>query len=128
MRGNHWSMGCATADYDGDGFIDLYITNWGPNILYHNNGDGTFSDVTDKAGVGDERWGCAAAFGDVDNDGDLDLYVSNYVKFDPDHYPRTEKDGSDCTYKGVPTGCMPLLYEAVIFSTNRQFLQKIFQR
>lgn len=111
VQGNGWSIGCAAADYDGDGFVDLYVTNWGANVLYHNNGDGTFSDVTEKAGVGDGRWGCAAAFGDVDSDGDLDLYVSNYVKFDPDHYPRKEKDGSDCTYKGVRTGCTPLLYE-----------------
>jgi hypothetical protein len=121
VQGNGWSNGCAAADYDGDGFVDLYVTNWGANVLYHNNGDGTFSDVTQKAGVGDPRWGTAAAFGDVDKDGDLDLYVSNYVKFDPDHYPQKELDGRDCNYKGVRTGCSPLLYEGecgVLYRNN----------
>ncbi len=121
VQGNSWSNGCAAADYDGDGFIDLYVTNWGANVLYHNNGDGTFSDVTQRAGVGDERWGSAAAFGDVDKDGDLDLYVSNYVKFDPDHYPQKELDGRDCNYKGVRTGCSPLLYDGesgVLYRNN----------
>jgi hypothetical protein len=121
VRGNSWSNGCAAADYDGDGFVDIYVTNWGANILYHNNGDGSFSDATKFAGVGDARWSSAAAFGDVDKDGDLDLYVSNYVKFDPDNYPRTKKDGSDCTYKGIRTGCEPLLYEGetgVLYRNN----------
>jgi hypothetical protein len=121
VRGNRWSVGCAAADYDGDGFVDLYGTNWGANVLYHNNGDGTFSEVTKKAGVGDPRWSSAAAFGDVDKDGDLDLYVSNYVKFDPDHHPQKELDGRDCNYKGVRTGCSPLLYEgetSVLYRNN----------
>ncbi|MDZ7362248.1 MAG: CRTAC1 family protein [candidate division KSB1 bacterium] len=121
VRGNAWSMGCAAADYDGDGFVDLYVTNWGANVLYHNNGDGTFSDVTKQAGVGDSRWSSAATFGDVDKDGDLDLYVSNYVKFDPDNYPRQDKNGNDCVYKGVRTGCEPLLYEGeadVLYRNN----------
>jgi hypothetical protein len=120
VRGNAWSMGCAAADYDGDGFVDLYVTNWGANVLYQNNGDGTFSDVTEKAGVGDLRWG-SAAFGDVDKDGDMDLYVANYVKFDPDNYPRQDKNGNDCVYKGVRAGCEPLLYEGeadVLYRNN----------
>lgn len=111
VQGNRWSNGCAAADYDGDGFVDLFVTNWGPNTFYHNNGDGTFTDVTEQAGLGDSRWASSAAFGDVDNDGDLDLYVANYVKFDPDHFPTREQDGSDCLYKGIRTGCGPWLYE-----------------
>ena len=60
-----WSMGCAAADYDNDGDLDLYVTNFGRNTFYQNQGDGTFEDVTEKAGGGDERWGVGCAFGDV---------------------------------------------------------------
>ena len=111
VRGTAWGCGAAAADYDGDGDADLYVTHWGPNSLYRNDGDGTFTDVTAKAGVGDPSWSSSAAFGDVDGDGDLDLYVSNYVKFDPDDFPRAEKDGKPCLYKGVETGCGPWCYE-----------------
>jgi hypothetical protein len=78
-----WSMGCAAADYDNDGDLDLYVTNYGPNRLFRNRGDCTFDDITAFAGVGDERWGAGAAFGDYDIDGDLDLYLANYLQFDP---------------------------------------------
>ena len=76
-----YGFGCCAGDYDNDGFLDLYVTNFGTNILYHNNGDGTFTDVTRQAGVGDERWGISAAFADYDADHDLDLCVVNYVDF-----------------------------------------------
>ncbi|MEE9268973.1 MAG: CRTAC1 family protein [Candidatus Krumholzibacteria bacterium] len=79
-----YGQGCACADYDGDGFTDLYITNYGPNQLYRNNGDGTFEDVTERSGTGDPRWGGGAVFFDYDGDGDLDLFVANYVKYRPD--------------------------------------------
>ncbi len=78
-----YGMGCIAADYDNDGFVDLFVTNYGRNTLYHNNGDGTFADVTIQAGVGDERWGIGAVFLDYDRDGNLDLYVGNYLQFDP---------------------------------------------
>src|SRR5206468_3334530 len=77
---NHcgWGFGIAVGDYDNDGRDDLYITYLDGGILYHNNGDGTFTDVTAKAGVGNPgRWGTSTAFGDYDNDGYLDLYVAN---------------------------------------------------
>ena len=74
-------MGVATGDYDNDGDQDLYVTALGPNTLYRNNGDGTFSDVTAAAGVGDDRWSTAATFVDYDRDGDLDLFVVNYLDF-----------------------------------------------
>jgi enediyne biosynthesis protein E4 len=75
-----FGMGVAAADYDNDGFTDLYITNFGgPNLLYHNNGNGTFSEVAGKAGVrGKGEWSSSAAFLDYDRDGYLDLYVAHY--------------------------------------------------
>jgi hypothetical protein len=73
-------------DYDNDGYQDLYLSNYGENILYHNNGDGTFADVTRRAGVTrGKRVGAGACFLDYDNDGFLDLFTANYVKFSEDH-------------------------------------------
>ena len=78
-----YGMGVAVGDYDNDGDVDLYITNYGPNRLYRNNGNGTFIDVTSAAGAGldDPRWSTSATFSDYDADGDLDLFVANYVDF-----------------------------------------------
>ena len=69
----------AVGDYDADGFPDLYLTNFGANALLHNNGDGTFQDVTDGAGVGDTLWGFGGVWFDADGDRDLDLFVVNYI-------------------------------------------------
>lgn len=77
-----YGMGCAVADYDNDGNLDLYLTNYGANVLYHNQGAGRFADVTAQAVVGDTSWSTSAAFFDYDNDGDVDLYVANYVQYD----------------------------------------------
>jgi hypothetical protein len=74
-----YGMGATVGDYDNDGDPDLYVTNFGPNVLYQNRGDGTFVDVS--IGVDDGGWGTSAAFVDVDLDGDLDLYVGNYVEY-----------------------------------------------
>src|SRR5918998_1454490 len=82
-----WGMGAAVADYDNDGFQDIYVTCVGPNRLLKNNGDGTFKDVTAKAGVGDPRWSAGASFVDYDADGLLDLFVANYVSFDFNNLP-----------------------------------------
>jgi len=77
----NFGMGAAAADYDGDGWVDLYVTNYGHNVLFHNNGNGTFSDVTDKAGVAAPGWSTSAAWFDYDNDGKLDLFVSSFVEY-----------------------------------------------
>jgi hypothetical protein len=74
-----YGMGVAVGDYDNDGFPDIYVTNFGKNILYHNNGDGTFTDVTAKAGVAAGGWSVSAGFFDYDNDGRLDLFVTRYL-------------------------------------------------
>ncbi|MBI1789125.1 MAG: VCBS repeat-containing protein, partial [Acidobacteria bacterium] len=80
--GNGYGMGAAVGDYDNDGFPDLYVTNYGRNILYRNNGDGTFTDVTAEAGVAGGGWSVSAGFLDYDNDGRLDLFVSRYLDYD----------------------------------------------
>ena len=77
-------MGVAVGDYDNDGYVDVFVTNYGPNVLLRNTGDGSFEDVTDFAGVGDDRWGTSATFLDYDADGWLDLYVANYMTVDPE--------------------------------------------
>ena len=76
-----YGMGVAAADYDNDGWVDLYVTNFGSNQLWRNNGDGTFSDVTEATGTDDPRWSVSSAFVDYDRDGWLDLYVGNYVNY-----------------------------------------------
>jgi hypothetical protein len=79
-------FGVAVGDYDNDGFPDIYMTGYRHSVLLHNNGDGTFTDVTAKAGVGDDgNWGTAAGWFDYDHDGKLDLLVTNYVQYDVDH-------------------------------------------
>ncbi len=78
-----FSMGVASADYDDDGFPDIYVANYGPNVLLHNRGNGSFEDATSRAGVGDPGASVAAVWLDYDRDGHLDLYVGNYIRFDP---------------------------------------------
>jgi hypothetical protein len=80
-------MGCGAADYNNDGFTDLFIAYYGHNQLWRNNGDGTFEDVSEQAGLDTDTWSCSAAFADLDSDGDLDLYVVNYVDWSPSDPP-----------------------------------------
>jgi hypothetical protein len=80
----HYGQGVAVGDFDNDGFPDLYVTGYGRAILYHNNGNGTFTDVTAKAGVADEgQWSTSAGWFDYDKDGWLDLVVTNYIEWTP---------------------------------------------
>ncbi|MHB8973197.1 MAG: CRTAC1 family protein [Pirellulaceae bacterium] len=77
-----YGLGVCIADYNHDGFPDIYVSNFGPKVLYRNNGDGTFTDVTQQAGVADgDQVGAGSCFLDMDGDGNLDLYVANYVDF-----------------------------------------------
>jgi enediyne biosynthesis protein E4 len=77
----NYGMGVAVADYDNDGYPDLFVTSYGSNVLYHNNKDGTFTDVTEKAGVAGGGWSASAGFFDYDNDGHLDLFVTRYMEW-----------------------------------------------
>ena len=76
-----YGMGAAVGDYDNDGDLDLFVTSFGADTLYRNNGNGTFTDVTREAGVSDPLWSTSAAFFDYDRDHDLDLFVANYLDF-----------------------------------------------
>jgi hypothetical protein len=79
-----YGNGCTAGDYDNDGDEDLYVTNFGPSVLYRNNGDGSFTDVTQQAGVKNGLYATSAAWADYDHDGRLDLFVANYVDFTMD--------------------------------------------
>jgi enediyne biosynthesis protein E4 len=101
-----FAMGGAVADYNNDGWPDIYVTCLHGNVLYRNNGDGTFTDVTAKAGVADGRWSTGAAFGDYDGDGFVDLMVANYTEFDLAH-PPVFGSGFTCKFMGVDVQCGP---------------------
>lgn len=100
-----FGQGCAVADFDADGFPDLYLANYGANALLHNNGDGTFTDLTSVAGVGDDLWGTGAIWLDANDDGFLDLYVANYMDV-------TLANLKVCRHGGVPGYCGPGDYMA----------------
>jgi len=102
----NYGHGVCTGDYDGDGDLDLYVTNLGPNTLYRNDGAGHFTDVTDTAGVPGEGWSAGCAFVDYDLDGDYDLFVVNNLNW-------TASIERVCrTSRGEKTYCAPLNYDA----------------
>ncbi len=96
-----YGQGVAIGDADNDGDADVYVTNYGTDVFYRNNGDGTF--VLQEAGLSNEAWGTSATFGDYDRDGYLDLYVTNYVQFDPEAACRGKH--------GAPDYCNPQVFE-----------------
>jgi hypothetical protein len=101
-----YGMGAVAADYDNDGDADIYVVNFGRDVLYRNNGDGTFSNVGEASGIDDQAWGSSAAFFDADGDGNLDLYVVNYLQF-------TVAEHVDCgtPSEGIWSYCHPDVYE-----------------
>ncbi len=102
-----YGQGVATGDFDNDGWIDLYLTSYTDNRLLRNLGDGTFEDVTVKAGVGDSRWNTTAVFFDYDRDGYLDLFVGAYIDSTINNHYR-------CTaYSGIEDYCGPKTFPAL---------------
>ena len=101
-----WGVGVCAADFDGDGWNDLYVTGVGRNRLLRNGHDGTFTDVAEKAGVTGGGWSAGCGFADYDRDGDLDLFVSRYVKIDLANLPAFGK-GKTCEYRGIAVQCGP---------------------
>src|SRR5215469_17538371 len=103
-----YGMGVAAGDFDNDGFPDLYVTGFPRSALFHNNGNGTFTDVTDRAGIKNAgRWAASAAWFDFDRDGYLDLIVTNYAQFSFDDVKKCELDGKPAycaqkAYEGIP--------------------------
>jgi enediyne biosynthesis protein E4 len=104
-----WGQACCVGDYDNDGYEDLFVTYYGQNVLYHNNGNGTFTDVTERTGLlqpgPKTRWNTGCTWVDYDKDGHLDLFVANYVDFDLKTAPLPEE--GPCTYKGIVVACGP---------------------
>jgi len=99
-----YGMGVAAADYDNDGFQDLYVTGYLSSALFHNNGDGTFRNVTSSSGVENRgQWGASAAWFDYDRDGYLDLFVCNYAEL-------SFTDPKRCEYEGKPSYCAQRAY------------------
>ena len=116
-----YGMGVAVADYNNDGYPDLYVTNFGSNILYRNNGNGTFTDVTREAGLADAGWSASAAFVDYDRDGYLDLYVTHYLDF-------TVRGNRECfDPAGERDYCPPTAYKPVLHRLYRNLGNGKFQ-
>jgi hypothetical protein len=112
VEGDHYDLGVAAADYDDDGFTDIFVAGLRKNTLFRNKGDGTFEDVSERAGFNrpdpeyGTLWAVAAGFLDYDNDGDLDLFVSNYCVWDPEKEPL-------CGPRGLNDYCHPNNYHGL---------------
>ncbi len=103
-----WGQGVCAGDYDNDGFVDLFVTYWGSNVLYRNRNGRRFEDVTAVARLTQDRvrYNTGCAFLDYDNDGNLDLFVANYLKFDFASAPRPGENPY-CWYRSIPVSCGP---------------------
>jgi enediyne biosynthesis protein E4 len=111
VTNDRWGFGVAIADYDNDGWPDIFVANFGHNRLYQNNHNGTFTDVAEKAGITLGNWSDGATWGDYDGDGRLDLFISGYVHYDLEHQPESLSTGgvafSFCQLHGIPVMCGP---------------------
>ncbi len=112
IRAQGYGMGVTAADFNNDGWVDLYITNFGHNQMWRNNGDGTFTDVTADSGTDIPGWSICANFVDYDRDGWLDLFVANYIDF------RFTKLTKCFSPSGMVDYCSPLEYSPL---PNRLF-------
>ena len=116
-----WGQGVCVGDVDNHGYPDLYMTQWGRNVLYRNLGNGTFRDETKERGLlsPKARWSTGCAFIDFNRDGNLDLVVVHYVDFDIDHTPHPGEQ-TQCQWKGRPVMCGPrgLPPETISFYEN----------
>jgi hypothetical protein len=107
IRAYGYGMGAGAADFDNDGWVDLYVLNFGRNELWRNRGDGTFEEVASAAGVDDPLWSVGASFTDYDADGWLDLFVVEYLDY-------ALLDHKTClTERGEPDYCLPSAYEPI---------------
>lgn len=103
-----WGQGVCAGDVDNDGNVDLFVTSWGQNVLWRNQGNGTFRDETKERGLqAPNRWSTGCAFFDYDRDGALDLFVAHYLAFDPAKTPKPGEPGQ-CMWKGFPVVCGPM--------------------
>jgi hypothetical protein len=105
---NDWGQGVCAGDIDNDGYIDLFVTAWGHNTLWRNQGNGTFRDETAARGLSAaKRWSTGCSFFDYDRDGNLDLFVAHYIDFDPARVPKPGDQGQ-CMWKGFAVVCGPM--------------------
>ena len=102
---DHFAFGVSAADFNDNGHIDLYVLNYGPNVLFRNNGDGTFTDVSAESGLDDPRWSLAAPWFDANNNGLMDVYVANYLEYDAGEFRAffaAENYPGPLSYSGQP--------------------------
>jgi hypothetical protein len=102
-----WGMGVTVADFDNDGWEDIYVTGFGGSVLYRNKGNCKFEDVTAKAGVNVDGFPTGAAWGDFDRDGNVDLFVPRYVHVDIAHLPEFGSNDKYCAFMGIRVQCGP---------------------
>src|SRR5713226_5514179 len=116
-----WGMGVAVADFDNDGWQDIYVTGYGGNVLYRNLGNCKFEDVTDKAGVRVGGFSTGASWADYDRDGHVDLFVPRYVYVDINKLPEFGSNDKTCRFRGIPVQCGPwgLIGESDFLFRNR---------
>ncbi|NKB68660.1 MAG: hypothetical protein GKR89_16475 [Candidatus Latescibacteria bacterium] len=113
VAGKAYGMGVVAGDFDADGDSDLYLTNWGADIFYRNEGVGAFVDATQQVGLGNRQWGSSGSLLDADGDGDIDLFVANYVEFGLDTHPWCGRRDMDLRFYCDPRQYRPsrdLLY------------------